>query len=39
MQQDDVENIRSSVTMKQLAAMYGYEVNRSGMMTYDETEY
>ena len=32
MQQDDVQNIRSSVTMRQLAAMYGYEVNRSGMM-------
>ena len=32
MQHDDVQNIRSSVTMRQLAAMYGYEVNRSGMM-------
>lgn len=32
MQPDDVQNIRSSVTMRQLAAMYGYEVNRSGMM-------
>lgn len=32
MQQDDVQNIRSSVTMRQLVAMYGYEVNRSGMM-------
>lgn len=28
----DVQNIRSSVTMRDLAAMYGYEVNRSGMM-------
>ena len=32
MQQDDVQNIRSSVTMRQLADMYGYKVNRSGMM-------
>ena len=32
MQQDDVENIRSSVSMRQLASLYGYEVNRSGMM-------
>ena len=32
MLQDDVQNIRSSVTMRQLADMYGYEVNRSGMM-------
>ena len=32
MQQDDVENIRRLVTMRQLATMYGYEVNRSGMM-------
>ena len=28
----DVQNIRSSVTMRQLASMYGYDVNRSGMM-------
>ena len=28
----DVENIRSSVTMAQLANMYGYKVNQSGMM-------
>ena len=32
MQQWDVENIRRVVTMKQLVSMYGYEVNRSGMM-------
>lgn len=28
----DIENIRSSVTMAQLVSMYGYKVNRSGMM-------
>lgn len=28
----DVQNIRSSVTMRDLAAMYGYEVNRSGFI-------
>lgn len=33
MQQDDVENIRRMVSMKQLATMYGYAVNRSGMMS------
>lgn len=32
MQLDDVENIRSSVTMRQLATMYGYKVNRYGVM-------
>lgn len=32
MQQVDVQLIRSSVSMKQLASMYGYEINRSGMM-------
>jgi DNA primase len=32
MTNSDVENIRSSVTMAQLASMYGYTVNRSGMM-------
>lgn len=29
---NDVENIRSSVTMAQLVSMYGYKINRSGMM-------
>lgn len=28
----DIENIRSSVTMAQLASMYGYKVNIAGMM-------
>ena len=28
----DVQNIRSSVTMRDLATMYGYEVNRSGFI-------
>lgn len=28
----DIDNIKSSVTMAQLASMYGYEVNRSGFM-------
>ena len=33
MLQDDVENIRSLVSMRQLVSLYGYEVNRSGMMS------
>lgn len=32
MQQDDVDNIRRLVSMRQLANLYGYEVTRSGMM-------
>lgn len=32
MTENDIENIRSSVTMSQLASMYGYKVNIAGMM-------